>query len=720
MKNQVEHDLILEGISCSACIWLLEHRLRQLAGIVSFKVNYATRRAHIKSIPNQVQLKNIVEAIQSIGYDSYPYDPTKQFCKLQQERKDYISRLGVAIFCGMQVMMITLGGYIADFDEIDPQLLSFLIWASAFLTTPVVLYSASPFFSSAVRDIRNRSLGMDVPVALAIGLAFIASLYNSFQESGDTYYESVCMFVVFLLIARYVEFLTRWYAMSASERITQNTPTVAKVLNPEGEVSLVNAQSLKVGDEIQINPGAIIPADSFVKTGSSSVDESILTGEKKPIKKHKGDQLLGGSHNLENNLVATVSCVSEDSTLSTITRLITQAQAEKPSWVTVADQYASWFVSAIILITGSSALHGWWIADPNWFSTALSVLVVTCPCALSLATPTAYTATMSKLFSDGIIVTNGRAMEKLATINDIVFDKTGTLTEGRMIVKACHMKSAIHDQQFAFDIATSLEALSDHPIAHAFHSIKASSPIEISDVSHKTGLGICATANGEKYFLGSKKLVENELGQQVTDNNVSDTRIYLATKNELIAIFEINDTVRDGVNNTLSWLTSQGKKISLLSGDQQAAVAWFAKKVGIENYTSAASPAEKLLIIEQIQQNGKSVAMVGDGINDAPVLAKSDVSIAVSTASQLARASSDILLLRHDMSSLKQVFVLSKMTKQIILQNMSWALLYNLGALPLALLGHVQPWQAALGMSISSLVVVLNSFRIRFQSHSTN
>jgi len=718
-ENTVEHDLILEGISCSACIWLLEHRLRQLTGVVSFKVNYATRRAHIKSHPKQVQLQQIVEAVQSIGYNAYPYDPTKQYSQLQQERKTYLGRLGIAVFCGMQVMMITLGIYIAEIGEIKPFLLKFLIWASAFLTTPVVLYSAQPFFKSALRDIRNHSLGMDVPVALGIGLAFIASIYNSIRGAGDTYYESVCMFVIFLLFARYVEFLTRWYALSASESITQNTPTIAKKLNSQGGFTVVNAQSLQIGDEIQINPGAIIPADSIIKTGESCIDESILTGEKEPIKKNKGDKLLGGSHNLDNNLIAIVSCVSEDSTLSTISRLITQAQAEKPAWVTLADRYASWFVLFIIILTSSSAVYGWWVGDPNWFSIALSVLVVTCPCALSLATPTAYTATMSTLFSEGIIITNGRALETLGSTDHVVFDKTGTLTEGRMVVKTCRILSSAHNETFVFDIAASLEILSDHPIAQAFRSTEVSTPMKTSDVTHKPGLGICGKVDGVQYYLGSNKLIESILKQPVDDTEVSNTHVYLANENMLIAVFEIDDTIRTGVKSTLSWLKQHGKKVSLLSGDQKTAVDWFAKKVGINDYSAEASPAEKLLFIEQLQHHGNTVAMVGDGINDAPVLAKADVSIAVSTASQLARASSDILLLKHDMSSLKQVFILSKKTKHIILQNMSWALIYNLGALPLALLGHVQPWQAALGMSISSLIVVLNSFRIRFRSQST-
>jgi Cu2+-exporting ATPase len=326
---------------------------------------------------------------------------------------------------------------------------------------------------------------------------------------------------------------------------------------------------------------------------------------------------------------------------------------------------------------------------------------------------------MSKLFSEGIIVTNGRAMEKLATTDHVVFDKTGTLTEGRMVVKTCRVLSSAHDETFAFEIAASLEILSDHPIAQAFRPTQAHTLMETSNVVHKTGLGICGKVNGVQYYLGSNKLIESVLVQPIDDTGISNTHIYLADENALIAIFEIDDTIRAGVKSTLSWLTKHGKKVSLLSGDQKTAVRWFAKKVGIRDYSAEVSPTEKLLFIEQLQHQCRAVAMVGDGINDAPVLAKADVSIAVSTASQLARASSDILLLRHDMNSLKHVFILSKKTKQIILQNMSWALIYNLGALPLALLGHIQPWQAALGMSISSLIVVLNSFRIRFQSQST-
>jgi len=696
-EHHVEHDLILEGISCSACIWLLERHLRQLPGIISFKINYATRRAHIESLPELVQFSQILEAIQSIGYQAYLYDPSKQFATLQQERKGYISRIGVALFCGMQVMMITLGLYMADSDDIDPQMLNFLIWASALLTLPIILFSAQPFFQSAWRDIKNRQPGMDVPVALGIGLAFIASLANSITQTGETYYESVAMFVIFLLIARYLEFLTRWYAMSASERMTQTAPTIAKKLDSGGGFETVPATSLQIGDDIQINPGAVIPADSMITHGESHVDEAIITGENDPIKKHVGDYLLGGSHNLESNLIATVTCISEKSTLSTITRLVEHAQMQKPHWVTVADRYASWFVVAVITLTGLSALSGWLNNDPNWFSTALSVLVVTCPCALSLATPTAYT--------------------KLASINRVIFDKTGTLTEGSMAISNFVVHTST-SQQSVLDIAASLETHSDHPIAQAFLTNKSDDALKATDITHTNGQGISGNINGNTYYLGSKKFIDKLLGAKIETTPTHNTQVFLANETQLIASFEVGNTIRKGVKPLMHWLKNQGKSVSLLSGDHDKAVSSFAHQIDIDSYTAGVSPAEKLQLIENIQVNNEAVVMVGDGINDAPVLAKADVSISVSSASQLASASSDILLLRNDMSNLKHVFLLSKKTKQVILQNMSWALLYNLGALPLALLGYVEPWQAALGMSVSSLVVVLNSFRIKIQSAS--
>lgn len=711
-EGTVEHSLILEGISCSACIWLLEKHLRDLKGVVSFNINYATRRAQVISRPKDVQLNRILASIQEIGYKAFPYDPSKQFLQLQKERKDYISRMGLAVFCGMQVMMITVGIYIAGSDEMDPHMLTFFKWISALLTTPVVIYSAKPFFSAAWRDIKNKMPGMDVPVALGVGLAFVASIFNTYQQTGETYYESVCMFVLFLLLARFVEFLTRWYVMSSSERISQAEPTVAKRVKPDGELETLSADLLVVGDQVQINPGVTIPSDCRVIDGQSSVDESILTGENEPIMKTKGDLLLGGSHNLDDTLMAEVTCVGEKSTLSTITRLIERARIEKPGWVKLADRSASKFVFGIIILTVLTGVYGYWQNNEDWFSIALSVLVVTCPCALSLATPAAYTAAMSALFDLGIIITNGQALEKLSGVKYVVFDKTGTLTKGAMKVSGCRLEGHV-ERQFAFDIAISLESYSDHPIAKAFCRQPVLKKYNFNKVEQFKGLGLSGVAEGKKYFLGSKSFINQSHTLIREDENKKETQVFLASENEIIAIFDISDEIRQGVKPMMGWLKSQAKSISLLSGDQQAPVAWLAKKVGIQDYISDVSPADKLKTIEELQHNGERVAMVGDGINDAPVLAKADVSISVSGASQLARASSDVILLGDDMSSLKEVFVLSKKTNAIIRENMMWALVYNVGALPLAMNGYVEPWQAALGMSISSLVVVLNSFRLR-------
>ena len=708
----IETTLIIEGVTCSACIWLLEKRVSQLPGVLAFSINYATRRAALKLDAKVTALSQVLAIIQSIGYRGLPYDISRQFLALQAERKGFLSRLGVAVFCGMQVMMLSAGIYLAGVDEIGPAMLSFLHWVSAFLTLPVLLFSATPFLRAAYRDLKNKQPGMDVPVALGISLAFAASLLNTYRGVGDTYYESVCMFVLFLLAARYVEFLTRWHAVSASERLSHAAPLMANKIQLDGVQKRVNASSLKVGEQIQINPGEVVAADSIVLRGSSQLDESILTGESEAIFKAKGDLLLGGSHNISSSLLAEVSCVGENSTLSTISRLIDRAHNEKPPWVELADQYASAFVLMVITLTAATALYGYWQGDDNWFSIALSVLVVTCPCALSLATPTAYTAALSGLFERGIIITKGQALEKLATIKHVVFDKTGTLTQGVMRLSSVRLFAQL-DRQSAVDIAVSLEGFSDHPIARAFKRESVVSRFQPQQVQQQNGAGLSGLIDGECYYLGSKNYVlENALVTiEANDSNLSE--VYLASQTQLLAVFEIKDDMRQGAKATLAWLQAQGKTVSLLSGDRQAPVRWLAKKLGIERYQYAATAADKLAEIERLQSSGQQTAMVGDGVNDAPVLAMADVSISVSGASQLARSSSDILLLGDDMDGLRQVIKLSQSTRSVIQQNIAWALLYNLGALPLAIGGYVEPWQAALGMSVSSLVVVLNSFRLR-------
>ena len=707
-----EVSLIIEGISCSACIWLLERHVRQLNGVASFKINYATRRAQLEFCLDSILLSEVLTAIRAIGYRALPYDANKQFLVLQAERKDFISRIGVALLFSMQVMMITLGVYMAGIDTIETQMLSFLRWISAFLSLPVIVYSAKPFLVAAYRDIKNAMPGMDVPVVLGISLGFIASVWNTWLLVGDTYYESVCMFILFLLLARYVEFLTRWYAVSSSERLTQAIPVVAKKRLSDGSLESVAAKTLQLGDEIQINPGDVIPADSLIVSGSSQVDESILTGENEAINKSVGDTVLGGSHNLQHSLVAKVSCLGKDSTLSTISRLIDRAHSEKPSWVELADRYASAFVSMVVLLTVGTAWYGFSQGAEDWFSTALSVLVVTCPCALSLATPTAYTAAMSALFNKGIIITKGQALDKLASIKHVIFDKTGTLTQGVMRITDYQQLAQLEYQE-CLDIAISLEAFSEHPIARAFMREQQGKVYPPQQVKHVNGAGLMANINQQEYYLGSWGYVAGVLALEEEPVQMSGSLVYLATAEQLLAVFEIEDDIRQGAVSTVTWLQQQGKVLHLVSGDRAMPVDWLAAKLGIERVKSNASPVDKLNEIECLQQRGDPAVMIGDGVNDAPIMAKADVSISVSGASQLARSSSDILLMGDDMSALRDVFALSSQTRRVIKQNMCWALVYNIGALPLAMAGQVEPWQAALGMSVSSLVVVLNSFRLR-------
>ena len=467
---------------------------------------------------------------------------------------------------------------------------------------------------------------MDVPVTLGIIGAYTASVVNTYLEQGDTYYESVCMFVIFLLLARYVEFLTRWYAVRSSERITQATPMVATRIINASQNEIIAAKLLQIDDQVQINAGAVIPADVVIVNGVTSVDESIITGENEPVHKQQGDSLLGGSHNIDNVVIARVTRVGDDSTLSTISRLVDSAYSEKPAWVQRADRFATLFVWGVVLLTGCTAWYGWYNELDNWFSITLSVLVVTCPCALSLATPTAYTAAMSALFERGVVVTRGNVLETLTSINNIVFDKTGTLTQGTMTVSSCQLLFN-HTEPQAFDIAASLERYSDHPIAKAFKPLDERSVHAVIDVEYQNGGGLSGVIDGERYFLGSSAFIESKTGQTPDVSGMTGTPVILAAINQLIAVFEIRDVVRKGVPEIVAWLKQRGKSVALLSGDHSSSVAWLAKKVGIDNYASNLSPDEKLNELKTFQSESNKVVMVGDGVNDAPVMAKADVSI---------------------------------------------------------------------------------------------
>jgi Cu2+-exporting ATPase len=552
---------------------------------------------------------------------------------------------------------------------------------------------------------------MDVPVSIAIGGAFLASVYATIVDGTDVYFDSVCMFTFFLLSSRYLEMGARHRAGQAAEALVKLLPATATRVEADGE-RVVAVADLVPGDLVLVRPGETVPADGVLVEGRSSVDESLLTGESLPRPKAAGEELIGGSVNVESPLRMQVERVGDDTMVSAIVRLLDRAQAEKPRLARVADRVAGWFVAALLLV--ATAVATWWsLYEPaRAFAVTLSVLVVTCPCALSLATPTAVAAAVGALTRLGLLITRGHTLETLARATCVVFDKTGTLTLGMLRLVRTRMLGDL-DEARALAIAAALERSSEHPVAKVLVAA-AGERLEARDVESTPGFGIEGVIDGRRYRVGGPAYAAALAG--VTEPDVAGdgaTVIFLADERQLLAAFELRDTLRSDAAEAVAKLREQGLRPIILSGDAAAAVAKVAGELGIEDARAGLKPDDKLAVVRELQRNGERVVMVGDGVNDAPVLAGADISVAMGTGAQLAHATADMVMLSERLGALPQGVAGARRTLKVIKQNLTWALSYNLVALPLAAAGMVAPWMAAIGMSMSSLVVVFNALRLR-------
>jgi Cu2+-exporting ATPase len=712
--EQREASLILEGIVCAACVWLNEHHVKQLPGVLDFTVNYSTRRARVRWDNQRIRLSEILEAISAIGYHAHPFDPGRQEKIYKKERRAALRRLAVAAIAMVQVMMLAVAMYAGDYEGMDEQLRNFLRWVSLLLTVPVILYSAKSFFTSAWRDLQRHRAGMDVPVALAILGAFLASAWATVRGNGEIYFDSVTMFTFFLLAGRFLEMGARHRAGQAAEELVKLLPATAVRITDGGE-ERVPVADLAPGDQVLIRPGESVPADGRVLQGRSSVDESLLTGESLPQLRHEGDLLVGGTVNTESPLLMTVGQVGEDTVLSAIVRLLDRAQTEKPGVARLADRVAGRFVM-VLLVLAAVVGWWWWQHDPaHAFRVVLSVLVVTCPCALSLATPAALTAATGALTRLGVLTTRGHALETLARATRVVFDKTGTLTEGRLQLATTQMLSSRYSRERSLQIAAALEAGSEHPIARALQAATTADH-RADGVLAVAGLGIEGMVDGQRYRIGIPEyvleLLSAESRQQALQAGIP-SGVCLGDEQSVMACFTFSDKLRNGAAATVQQLQSMGLQVELLSGDDEAVVRSVAEQLGVERYQARCRPEDKLSRIQHLQDQGVVVAMVGDGVNDAPVLAAAQVSLAMGGGTQLAHASADMVLLSEQLPHLVAAIRTSRRTLAVIRQNLTWALVYNVVALPLAAAGLVAPWMAAIGMSSSSLVVVLNALRLR-------
>ncbi len=704
-----EAALILEGIVCAACVWLNERHVKSLPGVIDFSVNYSTHRARVTWDNTRIRLSEILEAIAAIGYHAHPFDPGRQEQLYKQERTRALRRLAVAGLGMMQVMMLAVALYAGEAEGMDAGLRQFLRWVSLLLTVPVIVYSARPFFASAWRDLKRRRPGMDVPVTLAISGAFLASAWHTVTGRGEIYFDSVTMFTFFLLAGRFLEMGARHRAGQAAEELVKLLPATAARLGPDGE-QRVPVADLKAGDRVLVRPGESVPADGRVVEGRSSVDESLLTGESRPCLRQPGDLLVGGTVNNESPLVMEIEKVGEETVLSAIVRLLDRAQSEKPSVARIADRVAGWFVAGLLLLAAGVALW-WWQHDPaHAFAITLSVLVVTCPCALSLATPAAVTAATGALTRLGVLTTRGHALETLARATHMIFDKTGTLTEGRLTLTGVEVLGAL-DRERCLQLAAALEQASEHPIAAALRR-EAGEVVAVEGLEATPGDGIEACIDGRRYRIGTAAFVAGLWGD-TADGTGLPGGVVLGDEQGLLAHFRFSDPLREQAREAISSLRELGLEIELLSGDEEEAVREVADRLDIEHARARCRPEDKLARIRELQSAGAVVAMVGDGVNDAPVLAAAQVSIAMGGGTQLAHASADMVLLSEQLAHLADAVRTSRRTLAVIRQNLGWALGYNLLAVPLAASGQIAPWMAAIGMSASSLVVVLNALRLR-------
>ena len=711
-----EASLILEGIVCAACVWLNERHVKSLAGVLDFSLNYTTHRARVRWDDQRIKLSQILEAIAAIGYRAHPFDPGRQEQIYRNERGLALRRLAVAGLAMVQVMMLAVALYAGAYEGMSDDLRSFLRWVSLLLTTPVVLYSARAFFSSAWRDLKLRRLGMDVPVSLAIGAAFSASAWATVSGHGEIYFDSVTMFTFFLLAGRFLEMGARHRAGQAAEELVKLLPATATRLTDDGQAR-VPVADLAPGDRVLVRPGEAIPADGRVLQGSSSVDESLLTGESLPVSRAVGDALIGGTLNNESPLLMQVEQVGEETVLSAIVRLLDRAQTEKPAVARLADRIAGWFVGALLVLAAVVAWW-WWKHDPaHAFSVTLSVLVVSCPCALSLATPAALTAATGALTRLGVLTTRGHALETLARATHMIFDKTGTLTEGRLALESVETLGRLTRAQ-CLEVAAALEQSSEHPIASALRTESAARK-RAEAVAAVPGCGLEGVVDGARYRIGVPEFVvglRSESPAGTRDAPSGGAGVVLGDCTGLLARFEFADQPRQAAAETVERLEAMGLEVELLSGDESRAVRRVAETLGIERFQARCLPQGKLARIQDLQRAGAVVAMVGDGVNDAPVLAAAQVSLAMGGGTHIAHASSDMVLLSENLLHLVEAVKTSRRTLAVIRQNLAWALLYNVVALPLAAAGWIAPWMAAIGMSTSSLVVGVNALRLRGRS----
>jgi len=710
--GRAEATIDVGGMYCAACVWLFDNALNCVDGIESIDVNPATRRSVIRWDNELVSFSQVLRSIAQVGFKPTPIAAGEAADLRDDDHKIALKRLIVAAAAGMQVMMFAVALYAGDYFGIEGGIEKFLRTVSLLVTTPIVFYSARPFFAGAWRGIRALTPGMDLPVSIAIAAAFTASAWATWTESGEIYFDSVAMFVFFLSATRFLEMRARHRSDDHAQALHALLPDTAIRIR-DGASETVVLDKIRRGDVLGIRPGDVLPADGELLEGQLSVDESMLTGESLPVQRTPGQAVFAGALVRQGNAKLTVTSTGASTSLAEIGRMLDRARADRPPIALLADRVAGYFVAGVLLVTAIAAVAWLNIDPPRAFEVALATLVVTCPCALALATPAAIAAATTRLARSGFLLVHSRILDIMDQSSVLVFDKTGTLTRGQPVVLGTHRladNAPAEDELFA--IAASIERSSEHVLARAFTPAKESQCPLPDDVTVTPGAGVEATLDEKRYRIGHASFVAALSDDTVPATDSEETVVYLGDEKQVLARFDIGDELRSDAIESIRALRSAGYRAVIASGDRTASVQRVADQLGVDTWYAGLAPADKLDLVRGFQENGKVVVMIGDGINDAPVLAAADASIALDAGTALARASADAVSLGRKLGVIVQATAVARATRRIIQQNITWAVAYNVTAVPLAVSGVLAPWMAAIGMSLSSLIVVLNALRL--------
>ncbi|KXU38628.1 carbonate dehydratase [Ventosimonas gracilis] len=700
--------LLVEGVSCAACGWLIEQQLGRLSGVAEARLNLSNHRLHLRWQSAVLPLSQILARLKQIGYAAHPFEPDQASATLAEENRQTLRRLGVAGLLWFQAMMATMATWPEFNLDLSPELHHILRWVALFLTTPIVFYSCTPFFKGALRDLRSLHLGMDVSVSLAIGGAYLAGIWSTISGQGELYFDAVGMFALFLLSGRYLERRARERCAQATAGLVNLLPTSCLRQGSDGKTQRILLRELNIGDLVQVLPGAVIPADGQITDGSSCIDESLLSGEYLPKPRKVGDCVTAGTLNVESTLCVKVQALGTDTRLSAIVRLLERAQSDKPRLAELADRAAQWFLLFALLAAAATFLFWLNLEPARAFWVVLAMLVAVCPCALSLATPTALTAATGYLHQLGLLLTRGHVLEGLTHIDTVIFDKTGTLTEGKLSLREIRPLGELSVDD-CLRLATALENRSEHPIARAFGRAEKT----VENVQNIPGRGLEGQMDGQRLRIGEAAFV-CELSAQPIPPQPKSSGQWLLLGNETapLAWLVLDDRLRSEAKLLVEDCKARGWETLLLSGDSSPQVAEMAATLGIGQAKGGLTPDDKLAILGKLRAKGRKVLMLGDGVNDVPTLAAADISIAMGGATDLAKTNADAVLLNCNLATLALAFNLARRTRRVIIENLVFAALYNGLMLPFAALGLITPAWAALGMSISSLVVVLNALRL--------